>query len=157
MDKQTRRALMKEVSYGYFKLPLKTKGHGVLTIAAVRNGEVTHYGASICAPSDMFCRLHGKFGTGEFKETKVPGQRGFYVMKVPGAHGRLADHLRGGKGLLQGTCDIGSNNFESIQWAVKAIVSDLKSHAASSKLAWLNDVDFDGVEPMTKPRKRKED
>lgn len=157
MIRQERKELMKTVSYGYFKLPTKNGRHGVLTVAVVQGKECTHYGASICAPEDMFCRMYGKFGTGELKEVRAPGKRGFYRVRVPGAHGRLVDHLRGVKGLLQGTCDLGDNTFECAQNVVRAIVSDLKSNAASRKLVWLNDVDFEGVEPMTKRKNKKEE
>lgn len=156
MIRQERKELMKAVSYGYFKLPTKNGRHGVLTVAVVQGKEYTHYGASICAPEDMFCRMHGKFGTGELKEVTEPHKRGFHLVRVPGAHGRLVDHLRGEEGLLQGTCDLGDNTFECTQIAARAIVSDLKSRAASRKLAWLNEVDFEGIEPMTKRKNKKE-
>lgn len=150
MDQQTRRALMKAVSYGYFKLPIKEGGHGVLTIAVAQKNGQAHYGASICAPSDMFCRMHGKFGTGA-RDYDSELKR---WVRVPGAHDRLADHLRGVTGLLQGSCDPGDSSFENTQKAAATVVADLQALAASRKLAWLRDVDFDAVGPMTKPRKR---
>ena len=147
MDRQMRRELMKKVSYGYFKLPHKEKGHGVLTIAVAQNGERAYYGASICAPGDMFCRTHGKFGTGE----RYLDRDGKFV-RVPGAQGRLVNHLRGETGLLQGSCKVGDTTFESTQNALEAMLADLRN-SGSRKLKWLRDVDFDAVEPMTKRKK----